>query len=59
MGKPAGNWLQLLMVLFTQEYVPVLVLCFLVHHIFPANRSASEFILIHPQIKLKIPIRDN
>ena len=29
-SKPAGNWLQLLMVLFTKEYLPTFVLCFLV-----------------------------
>jgi len=29
-GKLAGNWFQLLMVLFTKEYLPTSVLCFLV-----------------------------
>jgi len=29
-SKPAGNWFQLLMVLFTKEYLPTSVLCFLV-----------------------------
>jgi len=29
-SKPAGNWYQLLMVLFTKEYLPTAVLCFLV-----------------------------
>jgi hypothetical protein len=29
-SKPAGNWFQLLMVLFTKEYLPTYVLCFLV-----------------------------
>ena len=28
--KLAGNWFQLLMVLFTKEYLPTSVLCFLV-----------------------------
>ena len=29
-NKPSGNWFQLLMVLFTKEYSPTSVLCFLV-----------------------------
>ena len=29
-SKPAGNWFQLLMALFTKEYLPTSVLCFLV-----------------------------
>jgi len=28
-SKPAGNWFQVLMVLFTKEYLPTSVLCFL------------------------------
>ena len=28
-SKPAGNWFQLLMVLFTKEYLLICVLCFL------------------------------
>jgi len=28
--KPAGNWFQLLMALFTKKYLPTSVLCFLV-----------------------------
>jgi len=29
-SKPAGNWFQLLMVLFMKEYLPISALCFLV-----------------------------
>jgi len=29
-SKPAGNWFRLLMVLFTKEYLPTSVRCFLV-----------------------------
>jgi hypothetical protein len=29
-SKLAGNWFQLLMVLFTKEYLPTSVFCFLV-----------------------------
>jgi len=29
-SKPAGNWFQLLMVLFMKRYLPTSILCFLV-----------------------------
>jgi len=45
-SKPAGNWSQLLMVLFTKEHLPTSVLCFLVKlpFRFPAGQGSPVFV---------------
>ena len=40
-SKPVGNWFQLLKVLFTKEYLPTAVFCFLV----PIFRLGSSLLI--------------
>ena len=53
-SKPAGIWFQLLMVLFTKEYLPTSVFCFLVP-IFPIMIIPTQVAWFENSIPCRFP----